>query len=157
MLSEKPLLAVDGAHNAASADMLRAAIEKYLPFERLHLVLGLSAGKDAHGVLEALAPRAQGVYLTRSHHERSAPPRDLAPLVREVAPRAEVAIYDELVAALEAALGAALVSVESRLGEVNALVCCAGIAQVAHARCLARPRVEGAVSEDPVRCQLGPQ
>jgi dihydrofolate synthase/folylpolyglutamate synthase len=107
VLSREPLLAIDGAHNAASAEVLRSAIEKYLGFERLHLVLGLSAGKDAHGVLEALAPRAQGVYLTRSHHERSAPPRDLAPLVREVAPRAEVSIYDELVAALEAALGAA--------------------------------------------------
>ena len=107
VLSENPLLAVDGAHNAASAEVLRAAIEKYLSFERLHLVLGLSAGKDTHGVLEALAPRAQGVYLTRSHHERSAPPRELEPTVREVAPRADVAIYAELVAAVEAALGAA--------------------------------------------------
>ena len=50
MLSENPLLAVDGAHNAASAEVLRAAIEKYLSFERLHLVLGLSAGKDTHGM-----------------------------------------------------------------------------------------------------------
>ncbi len=107
VLSEKPLLAVDGAHNAASAEMLRAAIEKYLPFERLHLVVGLSAGKDAHGVLEALAPRAHGVYLTRSHHERSAPPRELEPMVRQVAPRAVVAVHDDLVGAVEAALGAA--------------------------------------------------
>src|SRR5207247_3499513 len=90
VLSESPLLSVDGAHNAASAEVLRAAIEKYLSFERLYLVLGLSAGKDTHGVLEALAPRAQCVYLTRSHHERSAPPRELAPTVREVAPRADV-------------------------------------------------------------------
>jgi len=107
VLSKQPLLAVDGAHNAASAEVLRAAIEKYLRFEQLHLVLGLSAGKDAHGVLEALAPGAQRVYLTRSHHERSAPPRDLAQLVSEVAPRAAVAIHDELVNALEAARSAA--------------------------------------------------
>jgi len=107
VLAHRPLLAVDGAHNAASAEVLRVAIEKYLRFERLYLVLGLSAGKDTHGVLEALAPRAHDVYLTRSHHERSAPPRELEPLVREVAPRAEVAIHDELVGALEAALAAA--------------------------------------------------
>jgi dihydrofolate synthase/folylpolyglutamate synthase len=104
VLSERPLLAVDGAHNAASAEVVHAAIEKYLRFERLYLVLGISAGKDTHGVLEALAPRAQGVYLTRSHHERSAPPRDLEPLVRDVAPHAEVALHDELVSAVEAAL-----------------------------------------------------
>jgi dihydrofolate synthase/folylpolyglutamate synthase len=107
VLSERPLLAIDGAHNAASAAVLRLAIDKYLTFERLYLVLGLSAGKDTHGVLEALAPRAQGVYLTRSHHERSAPPGELAPLVREIAPRAEVAIHDELASAVEAALAAA--------------------------------------------------
>jgi dihydrofolate synthase/folylpolyglutamate synthase len=107
VLAQRPLLAIDGAHNAASAEVLRSAIEKYLRFERLHLVLGLSAGKDTHGVLEALAPRAHGVYLTRSHHERSAPPRELEPMVREVAPRAEIAIFDELVTALEAALAAA--------------------------------------------------
>jgi dihydrofolate synthase/folylpolyglutamate synthase len=107
VLSDRPLLAVDGAHNAASAEMLRAAIDKYLRFERLYLVLGLSAGKDTHGVLEALTPRAHGVYLTRSHHERSAPPRELEPLVRQVAPRVEVAIHDELVSAVEAALAVA--------------------------------------------------
>jgi dihydrofolate synthase/folylpolyglutamate synthase len=107
VLSERPLLAVDGAHNAASAEALRSAIEKYLRFDRLHLVLGLSVEKDARGVLEALAPRAQRVFLTRSHHERSASPRELEPLVREVAPRAEIAIRDEPASAVEAALAAA--------------------------------------------------
>jgi dihydrofolate synthase/folylpolyglutamate synthase len=107
VLSERPLLAVDGAHNAASAKVLRSAIDKYLRFERLHLVLGLSAGKDAHGVLEALAPRAHQVNLTRSHHERSAPPGELEPLVRELAPGAQVVIHAELVSAVEAALAAA--------------------------------------------------
>ncbi|MCA1657584.1 MAG: glycosyltransferase, partial [Actinobacteria bacterium] len=54
--------------------------------ERLLLVLGLSAGKDTHGVLEALAPRAQQVYLTRAHHERSAAPDELAPLASVIVP-----------------------------------------------------------------------
>jgi dihydrofolate synthase/folylpolyglutamate synthase len=107
LLGEHPLLAVDGAHNAASAEVLRAAIDKYLRFDRLHLVLGLSEGKDTHGVLEALAPRAHQLYLTRSHHERSAAPRELEPLAREVAPRAEVIIDDEPTAAVAAAVAAA--------------------------------------------------
>jgi dihydrofolate synthase/folylpolyglutamate synthase len=107
VLSEHPLLAIDGAHNAASAQVLRSAIDKYLRFDRLYLVLGVSAGKDAQGVLEALAPRAHQVQLTRSQHERSAPPRELEPLVRRVAPHANVAMHDDLMSAVEAALAAA--------------------------------------------------
>lgn len=106
VLSNQPLLVVDGAHNAASAEVLRAAIDKYFTFERLHLVLGLSVGKDTSGVLEALAPRAHGVYLTRSRHERSAPPGELEPLVHEIAPRARVAIHEEVGSALQSALAA---------------------------------------------------
>jgi dihydrofolate synthase/folylpolyglutamate synthase len=107
VLSKRPLLIIDGAHNAASAQVLRSALDKSFQFDRLYLVLGLSAGKDTQGVLEALAPRAQQVHLTRSHHERSAPPLELEPLVRRVAPRTEVAIHDELTSAVEAALATA--------------------------------------------------
>jgi dihydrofolate synthase/folylpolyglutamate synthase len=107
ILSRHPLLVLDGAHNAASAEVLRAAIDKDLVWRRLLLVLGLSEGKDARGVLEALAPRAEYVYLTRSRHERSADPRELEPLVRSVAPRAAITVHTELVSAVEAAMAAA--------------------------------------------------
>src|SRR5919202_3103623 len=45
VLAERPLLVVDGAHNAASADALRRAIRHDFRFDRLLLVLGLSEGK----------------------------------------------------------------------------------------------------------------
>jgi dihydrofolate synthase/folylpolyglutamate synthase len=109
ILSQHPLLVVDGAHNAASADVLRAAIDKTFlgQFERLHLVVGLSEGKDAQGVLHALAPRAERVYLTRSHHERSASPAELESVLRVVAPETAVSLHDEVGAAVEAALAEA--------------------------------------------------
>jgi dihydrofolate synthase / folylpolyglutamate synthase len=107
VLSEHPLLVLDGAHNKASAEVLRVAIDKDLHWDRLFLVLGLSAGKDAHGVLEALAPPAHAVYLTRSAHERSADPAELLPLARASAPNATVVVYDTLPAAMEAALAVA--------------------------------------------------
>jgi dihydrofolate synthase/folylpolyglutamate synthase len=109
VLSERPLLVLDGAHNAASAEVLRRAIERAFRFERLILVLGLSEGKDAAGVVEALvaAPRTRQVYLTRSSHERSAAPADLEPLVHAAAPGVDAALHAHLASALEAALGAA--------------------------------------------------
>jgi dihydrofolate synthase / folylpolyglutamate synthase len=89
VLSREPLVVLDGAHNAASADVLRQAIEANFQFERLLLVIGLTEGKDALGVIGALTPRADVVYVTRSRHERSAAPADLDPLIR-AASRAEV-------------------------------------------------------------------
>jgi dihydrofolate synthase/folylpolyglutamate synthase len=110
VLSERPLLVLDGAHNAASAEVLRRAVDSAFTFKRLLVVLGLSEGKDARGVVDALlssASREQAVYLTRSHHERSAAPADLEPLVRAVAPQAEVSAYADLQTAIQAALSAA--------------------------------------------------
>jgi dihydrofolate synthase/folylpolyglutamate synthase len=106
-LSERPLIVVDGAHNAASAEALRRAFRREFHFRRLILVLGISEGKDARGVVGALAPEAEVVYLTRSHHERSAPPSELEPLVRSVAPRSRVVTYDDVASALESATAVA--------------------------------------------------
>jgi dihydrofolate synthase/folylpolyglutamate synthase len=73
----------------------------------LILVLGISEGKDARGVVGALAPDADAVYLTRSHHERAAPPAELEPLVQSVAPQTRVATYDDVATALESATAVA--------------------------------------------------
>ena len=104
ILSEQPLVVVDGAHNAASADVVRQALDGVFEFERLALVVGLSEGKDALGVMHQLAPRASSILLTRSRHERSAPPAELEPLARSEAPRGEVATFQDLPSALESAL-----------------------------------------------------
>jgi dihydrofolate synthase/folylpolyglutamate synthase len=104
VLGREPLLILDGAHNAFSAQVLSEALQQGFSYDRLHLVLGLSEGKDAHGVLAALAPRAAHVYLTRSHHERSADPRALAEMTRADVPDAVVEVHDDLPSALAAAL-----------------------------------------------------
>ena len=87
VLQRAPLLVLDGAHNAFSAEVLGRAIEQNFTFDHLLLVLGLSQGKDAHGVLDALgwranaalrdplAPRAFG----RSERPGGARPRTRAP------------------------------------------------------------------------------
>jgi dihydrofolate synthase/folylpolyglutamate synthase len=101
VLGQKPLIVLDGAHNAASAKVLMQAIEANFAFERLHLVVGLTEGKDAHGVLDALVPRADAVYLTRSAHERAAATAELAALVRTAR------TFDRATDALDAALASA--------------------------------------------------
>jgi dihydrofolate synthase / folylpolyglutamate synthase len=107
VLSKQPLVVLDGAHNAASAEVVRLSLDRVFEFDRLILVVGLSEGKDARGVLNWLAPRAQDVVLTRSRHERSATPAALESLVRAASPRAVVTIADDAPRAFEAALATA--------------------------------------------------
>jgi dihydrofolate synthase/folylpolyglutamate synthase len=107
VLAERPLVVLDGAHNAASAEVVRGAVERVFELDRLILVVGLSEGKDALGVIGALAPRASSVHVTRSRHERSAAPSDLEPLVRSSAPDAALAIHSTVPEALEASLAEA--------------------------------------------------
>lgn len=104
VLSERPLVVVDGAHNAASAEVVRHALDNVFGFERLFLIVGLSEGKDALGVLHSLAPQASSVFLTRSRHERSLPPAELEPLARAEAPSAQIAALADVPSALESAL-----------------------------------------------------
>jgi dihydrofolate synthase / folylpolyglutamate synthase len=107
VLSQRPLLVLDGAHNAASADVVHHALDTVFEYDRLILVVGLTEGKDALGVLGSLAPLASSVHLTRSRHERSAAPTALQPLVQSVAPQAQVALFEDASAAIDAALAAA--------------------------------------------------
>jgi dihydrofolate synthase/folylpolyglutamate synthase len=104
VLQRAPLLVLDGAHNAFSAEVLGRAIEQNFTFDHLLLVLGLSQGKDAHGVLDALGWRANRLFVTRSHHERSADPSELAALAHERVADLRVTVRDEVGAAIEAAL-----------------------------------------------------
>ncbi len=112
VLQREPLLVLDGAHNAFSAQVLDGALTRNFTFDRLLLVLGLSEGKDARGVLTALAPHAQRLYITRSRHERSADPRALADLALAAMPATNLQVYDAVSNALEAAMG------EARPGDV---------------------------------------
>ena len=64
-----PTIMLDGAHNAAGAQALAAALEEAFAFERLVGVVGILGDKDAEAVLTALEPVLTSV---RRHAERFA-------------------------------------------------------------------------------------
>ncbi|MFH1140270.1 MAG: folylpolyglutamate synthase/dihydrofolate synthase family protein [Chloroflexota bacterium] len=78
VLCRKPLVVADGAHNPYSAGKLREALHQYFSFERLIYVVGLSADKNAAGIIQELAPGAHLAVATRSRHPRAVPPDLLA-------------------------------------------------------------------------------
>lgn len=77
ILLRRPLVVVDGAHNAHSMGRLREALAKSFRYEKLIIVMGTSADKDLHGMVEELAGIADTVVVTRSRHPRAMDPKKL--------------------------------------------------------------------------------
>jgi len=71
ILSQRPLLIVDGAHNPDSARRLKQSLEQYFDFDRAILVMGASSDKDIAGIISELAPLFDKVIVTRSRHPRA--------------------------------------------------------------------------------------
>ena len=73
ILSHRPLLIVDGAHNPDSARRLKQSLEQHFDFDRAILVIGASSDKDIAGIISELAPPFDKVIVTRSRHPRAMP------------------------------------------------------------------------------------
>jgi dihydrofolate synthase / folylpolyglutamate synthase len=78
VVAREPLVILDGAHNPAGAQALAEAVRESFRWERLHLVVAVSANKDLAGIAEALAPIADDVIVTRNDSVRSADPSEVA-------------------------------------------------------------------------------
>jgi dihydrofolate synthase/folylpolyglutamate synthase len=85
VVSHKPLVVLDCAHNVASAQALALALEDSIPLRRRHLIFASSNDKDVRGIFEVLAPRFSRIYVTRyGNNPRCVAPEDLARLLREL-------------------------------------------------------------------------
>ncbi|MFA6217425.1 MAG: folylpolyglutamate synthase/dihydrofolate synthase family protein [Candidatus Omnitrophota bacterium] len=77
IISREPWIILDGAHNAASAEMLKQSLVKLFPGKKVILVLGISRDKDIAGICKALVPLSQKVMLTKAQNNRAAKPQDI--------------------------------------------------------------------------------
>lgn len=82
ILSRDPLLVVDGAHNADSAQKLAQSLHDIFGDQTWTLIIGISADKDIPAILDALFPIASRIIVTRAHNVRAA---DLESLAEKVA------------------------------------------------------------------------
>ena len=72
IVSKRPLIVLDCAHNPAGAAVLKHALQREFNYKRLFLILGIMADKDMKGIISTLAPIADTVILTRPKTERAA-------------------------------------------------------------------------------------
>jgi dihydrofolate synthase/folylpolyglutamate synthase len=105
VVGRDPLVILDGAHNPAGAEALALAMREFFLWDRLHLVIAVSANKDVDGMLVQLAPLADVAYAARNQSERTGEAERIAE--RLGAEGTPVTIHDTVAAALDAALAAA--------------------------------------------------
>jgi len=107
----RPWLIIDCAHNPASARALTSALRRHLQYDKLTMVVGISADKDIKQILSILCPGADRVIATQADNPRALPAEHLAAVVRQqftgpisVAPVVSKAIElaDELATAQQA-------------------------------------------------------
>jgi len=73
VLSRRPLIVVDGAHNPDSARKLKQSLEQYFDFDRAILIIGASSDKNIAGIISELVPLFDVVIATHSIHPRAMP------------------------------------------------------------------------------------
>jgi dihydrofolate synthase/folylpolyglutamate synthase len=101
----RPAIVLDGAHNPAGAEALATALREFFTWERLHLVVSISANKDVAGIARSLAPLADAAYAARNESDRTGDALSIADAFGvEGKP---VSLHPSIAEALEAARSAA--------------------------------------------------
>jgi dihydrofolate synthase / folylpolyglutamate synthase len=107
VVSRKPLVVLDGAHNPSGARALAAALLEEFVVDRRILVVACLADKDLRGILEGLAPAIGRLLVTTNRSPRAAPAERLRKeaealgLVAETAPDVPAAVQRAIDTAAE--------------------------------------------------------
>ena len=105
VVSRRPLIVLDGAHNPDGAVALAHALGEEFVWHRLHVVVGVLETKDVDGIVEALAPRVDAAYACANSHPKSLPAEPVAASCEKNG--LPVRTFDSVGLALEAAVAAA--------------------------------------------------
>jgi len=82
VISHRPLLVLDAAHNRASASALKEAIGESFKFGRLILVFGVCRDKDVRGILRELLPLASKIIFTKTQNPRAMAPETIKTFIK---------------------------------------------------------------------------
>ncbi|HZZ41904.1 MAG TPA: folylpolyglutamate synthase/dihydrofolate synthase family protein [Tepidisphaeraceae bacterium] len=78
MVSQTPRVLVDGAHNAASLDMMLRAVGQHIPYDSMVVIFGCCGDKDVTGMLDRITAGADKVIFTKVDNIRTADPHELS-------------------------------------------------------------------------------
>ena len=116
IISRKPLTILDTAHTVSSMKLLVETIKGNFSFNKLIIVLGLSADKDIEGILREIVCVADELIFTRTGNPREAAPKQLAEIAKKQYHK-ESSVFEEINGALLEA---------KRIANRNDLICITG-------------------------------
>lgn len=90
LLSRRPIVLLDGAHNPDGARVLSEALKKYLPGKKIIAVMGMMADKDRLPVYEKLLPLFSEVFTCTSSNPRTLSAAELASEIRNFGVKANI-------------------------------------------------------------------
>jgi dihydrofolate synthase/folylpolyglutamate synthase len=102
ILRKKPLVVVDGAHNAYSMLRLGEALKTYFKYDKMKLILGFGGDKDIAGMAAEAAKMTGDIILVASKHPRAVKAEALTAEFQKhgVTPRVAESVKDAMTLAL---------------------------------------------------------
>jgi dihydrofolate synthase/folylpolyglutamate synthase len=102
IVSEKPCIILDGAHNFIAARNLARFLSTNFAERKITMVIGILDDKPYNAMLKCLLPAAERVVITQAKINRAMEPEKLETLAKKIVPR--VTIISDVKAALEYAI-----------------------------------------------------
>jgi len=78
IVSNNPLIMIDGAHNPDAASVLAKFIKTHLIDYRITLIMGIMSDKDIKGIMSPLLPLSSEIIFTAPNYGRAALPQKLS-------------------------------------------------------------------------------
>ncbi|OGF57662.1 MAG: hypothetical protein A2Z21_02765 [Candidatus Fraserbacteria bacterium RBG_16_55_9] len=117
VISHKPTVILDVAHNPVSLRALRETLERHYSGKCVVLLLGMSHDKDVKASLSEILPVAATAVFTGIGHPRGVDPEELCQLAKEFSPRFPCEAEPDIEKALQRAL---------QLTEFDEILCITG-------------------------------
>jgi len=80
IISKKPVIVLDSAHNIDSISKLSQTTKEYFPRKKIILLFGASEDKNIRGMLSVLLPMSEKIIFSKSTHPRAMDPEKISAL-----------------------------------------------------------------------------
>jgi dihydrofolate synthase/folylpolyglutamate synthase len=101
IISEEPLILLDGAHNPAGMSMLVQTLREDFSDHRLVLILGVLKDKDLQTMVSTIVPISDVIIITKSGNPRAADPQQLKKIIEGFDINKTVFVEDSIPCAID--------------------------------------------------------
>jgi dihydrofolate synthase/folylpolyglutamate synthase len=104
VLTKEPLVVLDGAHNPAGMNMLRASLKNDFQYDRLVMVVGILRDKNIDEMLKAVVPIVDELIVTKSENPRACEPEIIVDKAKKQGFAGLIREYDTVIDAVQYAV-----------------------------------------------------